>query len=39
VDPVIEIKITPNRPDALGIRGIAATSPRAARARSSPCPR
>lgn len=23
VDPVIEIKITPNRPDALGIRGIA----------------
>lgn len=23
IDPVIEIKITPNRPDALGIRGIA----------------
>ncbi|MGD9916736.1 MAG: phenylalanine--tRNA ligase subunit beta [Paenirhodobacter sp.] len=23
VDPVIEIKITPNRPDALGIRGVA----------------
>jgi phenylalanyl-tRNA synthetase beta chain len=23
VDPVIEVKITPNRPDALGIRGIA----------------
>lgn len=23
VDPVIEIKITPNRPDALGVRGIA----------------
>lgn len=23
VDPVIEIKVTPNRPDALGIRGIA----------------
>jgi phenylalanyl-tRNA synthetase beta chain len=30
VDPVIEIKITPNRPDALGIRGI---SPRPRRAR------
>ena len=23
VDPVIEIKITPNRPDALGVRGVA----------------
>ena len=23
IDPVIEIKITPNRPDALGIRGVA----------------